>query len=159
VDQIELDALHGAVQIVNDELPLLRGTVAENVGYAAPEEDEEWLRLVAEACGLSDDPALAEAGLATRIEEQGANLPKGLRSRIVLARAVAVRPRLLLIDEPGLLMDPVSSAALERAVALSDATVLIVGSEHGAVPRVDRIWRLPEGRTEEPALQARLVSL
>ena len=159
IEQIELDALHAAVQIVSDDLPLLRGTVAENVGYAAPEEDEEWLRLVAETCGLSDDPALAEAGLETRIEEQGANLPQGLRQRIVLARAIAVRPRLLLVDAPGLLMDPVSNSALERAVALSDATVLIVGSEHGAVPTVDQIWRLPEGRTEGPVLSAKVASL
>jgi hypothetical protein len=57
------------------------------------------------------------------------------------------------------LMDPVSNAALERAVALSDATVLIVGSEHGAVPTVDRIWRLPEGRTEEPVTRSTMASV
>jgi ABC-type multidrug transport system fused ATPase/permease subunit len=114
------------------------------------------LSRVAEACGLTNDPAL-EAGLESRVEEQGANLSQGLRQRIVLARAIALRPRLLLVDEPGLLADPESIRALERAIDLVGATVLIVGSERGESLRVDRIWRLPEGRAESPKSESNLV--
>jgi ABC-type multidrug transport system fused ATPase/permease subunit len=154
--RIELDALHAAVQPVSAELPLLRGTVGDNVAYAVPDEDPEWLSRVAEACGLTNDPAL-EAGLESRVEEQGANLSQGLRQRIVLARAIALRPRLLLVDEPGLLADPESIRALERAIDLVGATVLIVGSERGESLRVDRIWRLPEGRAESPKSESNLI--
>ncbi len=147
--RIELDALHAAVQTVSAELPLLRGTVAENVGYAVPDEDPGWLAQVAEACGLTGDPGLA-AGLETRVEEQGANLSQGLRRRILLARAIALRPRLLLVDEPGLLADPGSRRVLERALDLVGATALIVAPERADPLRVDRIWRLPEGREERP---------
>ncbi len=148
IAKLELDSLHAAVQIVSPDLPLLRGTVGENVGYAAADDDPEWLQRVAQACGIVDDPALTLAGLETRVEEQAANLPQGLRQRIILARAIAIRPRLLLIDEPGLLADAVSTAVLDRALALSGATALVVGSEWGNRPHVDRIWRLPEGRVE-----------
>lgn len=150
IRRLELDSLHAAVQLVSAELPLLRGTVLENVAYAAPEEDPEWIARVAAACGLAGDPALAESGLETRVEERGANLPQGLRQRILLARAIALRPRLLLIDEPGLLADPTSCAALEQALALVGATVVLVGTEWGSPLRVDSIWRLPEGVVEKP---------
>ncbi len=150
IDQIELDSLHAAVQIVSAELPLLRGSVAENVGYAVSESDPEWIKLVASACRLSQDPALVESGLETRVEERGVNLPLGLRQRILLARAVAMRPRLLLIDEPGLLLDRGAREALEAALALIDATVLIAASDPAARPRVDKIYHLTDGRVELP---------
>ncbi len=151
IARIELDALHRAVQLVSTELPLLRGTVAENVGYAAPEESEEWLARVAEACGLMDDPALAQTGLDLRVDEQGANLSQGLRHRILLARAVAARPRLLLVDEPRLLAEPPSRTALVNAIALTGATVLIVADEAGPEPEVDQVWRLPVARVAAPS--------
>ncbi len=150
IARIELDALHRAVQLVSAELPLLRGTVAENVGYAAPEESEEWLTRVADACGLMDDSALAQTGLDLRVDEQGANLSQGLRHRILLARAVAARPRLLLVDEPRLLADPRSRTALVNAIALTSATVLIVADEAGPAPEVDQVWRLPAARVDAP---------
>jgi len=156
IARLELDALHAAVQVVSAELPLLRGTVGENVGYAAPDDDPDWLLRVADACGLTNDPAL-ESGLESRVEEQGANLSQGLRQRILLARAIAIRPRLLLVDEPGLLADPASRAALERAIELSEATVLVVGSEWGSPLRIDRIWRMPEGQEENPNESSNVV--
>ena len=159
VRKLELDSLHAAVQLVSAELPLLRGTVFENVAYAAPEEDPEWIQRVASACGLAGDPALAESGLETRVEERGTNLPQGLRQCILLARAIALRPRLLLIDEPGLLADPDSCAALERALELVGATGVLVGTDWGSPLRVDSIWRLPEGVVERPtALASNVVT-
>ncbi|MBY0400882.1 ABC transporter ATP-binding protein/permease [Myxococcota bacterium] len=147
---IELDSLHAAVQLVSTHLPLLRGTVGENVRYGSPGEDEAWIERVAATCGLFRDPALAELGLETRVDEQGANLPQGLRQRILLARAIAMKPRLLLVDEPGLLADAQSLEELERGLDLLEATVLIVGGRPGDGPQVDWIWTLPAGRAERP---------
>jgi ABC-type multidrug transport system fused ATPase/permease subunit len=150
IGRIELDSLHAAVQLVSAELPLLRGTVGENLRYGTPDEDSDWIDEVAAACGLARDPALADRGLETRVDEQGANLPQRLRERILLARAIAMRPRLLLVDEPGLLADPQSIQDLERGLDLLDATVLIVGNRPGDDLRVDWIWYFHDGRVEPP---------
>lgn len=150
VRSLELDSLHAAVQLVSGDLPLLRGTVSENLSYGMSDEDPSWLERVAEACGLIADPALGSLGLETRIEERGANLPHGLRRRIGLARALAVRPRLLLVDEPELLSDPSALDALEAALRISNATALIVGSERALPSAIDRVWHLPAGVVEIP---------
>lgn len=147
---VQLESLHRAVQLVAPELPLLRGTVAENVGYGAGLDDvgdpDEWVAAVLRACGLSGRSRLLPLGLDTRVEEQGQNLPHGLRARIALARAAAVGPRLLLVDDPAFALDPVAGKALQRVVGLLGATTLVVGrAEHAPLP-VDRVWRLsPRG--------------
>jgi ATP-binding cassette subfamily B protein len=150
---IKLDSLHEAVQLVSPLLPLLRGTVDENIGYAAAagEEDADWIESVIEACGLASDPLLLPDGLDTRVEEQAANLPHGLRARIALARAAAVRPRVLLVDEPAILDDPCALEALDNVLALTGATSLVVCSELGPKPIADRIVELVR-----PGLEAAL---
>ena len=148
---IKLDALHEAVQLVSPLLPLLRGTVDENIGYAAAagQEDADWIERVIEACGLASDPLLLlPDGLETRVEEQAGNLPQGLRARIALARAAAVRPRLLLIDDPAILGDPCALEALEKVLALTGATSIVVGSLRGPMCVVDRIVELVRARSE-----------
>lgn len=157
VRRIELDSLHAAVQLVSADLPLFRGTVGENVAYGASDGDEAWVERVAEACGLTRDPALAELGLETRVDEQGANLSPRLRQRLLLARAVAMRPRLILVDEPGLLSDADSVGALERGLDLLEATALVVGGPSEDGPRVDWIWRLPAGLVERPGRASNVI--
>jgi ABC-type multidrug transport system fused ATPase/permease subunit len=139
---LSLDALHDAVQLVSPELPLLRGSVADNVSYGAEDDDADWISRVAEACGLANEPALAE-GLATRVDERGANLSASLRARVALARAIAARPRLLLVDDAAFARDPAAGLALERALALHPATALVVGS--AGEPGFTQVWEIAAG--------------
>jgi len=141
IRELSLDAVHDAVKLVSPELPLLRGTLAENLGYGLDGEDETEVARAAAACGLLGDPSLPD-GLGTRIEEQGRNLPPGVRARVNLARAIAARPRLLLVDDPAFAADAAARATLARVVESLDATVLVTAPE-GAVPlATDREWRL-----------------
>jgi ABC-type multidrug transport system fused ATPase/permease subunit len=147
---LSLDALHEAVQLVSPELPLLRGSVAENVSYGAEGDDADWLESVARACGLVDDVALPE-GLATQVEERGVNLPAGARARLALARALAMKPRLLLVDDPAFGSDPGARAALARALELLPMTVLCVGVAGSFASESWREWAIPEQRSGAPA--------
>lgn len=136
-----LDAIYEAVQLVSPELPLLRGSVADNVSYGAEGDDSDWLELVALACGLATDPALPE-GLATRVDERGANLSAGLRARIALARAAALRPRLLLVDDAAFTHDAAAREALARVLALHPTTALVAAVEPIAGVEFAQTWVL-----------------
>ena len=149
LSKIRLDSLHEAVQLVSPLMPLLRGTVEANIGYAAGGvADAKWMESVVEACGLTLDPLLSPDGLEMRIDEQGANLPQGLRFRIALARAAAVRPRVLLVDDSAFLSDPEAIRALEAVFVLTGATALVVGTEGSSIPSMDRVVELV--RNESP---------
>ncbi len=145
---LSLDTLHEAVQLVSPELPLLRGSIVENVSYGAHEDDPEWIQQVAEACGLARKDA-GEDLLSARVEERGANLANGLRARVTLARALAMRPRLLLVDDPAFSADEEAAAALRKALELHPTTALIAASDASEMLRFDRVWRLQGGRAVE----------
>ena len=144
---VSLDSLHEAVQLVSPDLPLLRGSVAENLAYGLAEASPRGVAAAAALCGL-ESGVLLPRGLDTRIRENGENLPDGLRGRISLARAIAAGPRLLLVDDPVFQVDAEARAALQRALASTPATVLLVGREGDDLLAPDRIWRLGDGRIE-----------
>jgi len=141
IRDLSLDAVHDAVKLVSPELPLLRGTLAENLGYGVDEEDDEAVTRAAAACGLLAEPALPEH-LETQIEEQGRNLPPGVRARVNLARAIAARPRLLLVDDPAFSSDAVAQETLARVVEDLDATVVVATTEDVRLIDTNRVWRL-----------------
>ncbi len=142
VSSLRLDALHEAVQLVAPEVPLLRGSVGDNLSYGVDADDADWIAAVISACGLDEETRLLPDGLETRVEEGGQNLPHGLRARVALARAAAVRPRLLLVDDAAFVADPAAGAALERVVPLLGATTLVVAPEAKPPLSADRVWRL-----------------
>jgi ATP-binding cassette subfamily B protein len=139
---LSLDSVHEAVQLVAPELPLLRGTLAENLGYGLDTGADDDVLAAADACGLIEEPLALPDRLETRIEEQGRNLPPGLRARVALARAIASRPRLLLVDDPAFVSDAKARAALERVVATLNATVVVAAPEGSAPIAAQHVWRL-----------------
>jgi ABC-type multidrug transport system fused ATPase/permease subunit len=147
--KLKLACVESAVRLVSPELPLLQGSVGENIAYGADADASEWVERVADWCGLGAACEALPRGLDTRVEEKGGNLPAGLRARVALARALAARPRLLLIDDPLFAVDPEALAALRSALRHTEATCLLAGSDGAALPRLDRVWRLDAGRVRE----------
>ena len=141
---LSLDSLHESVQLVSPDLPLMRGSVADNLRYGVADEEDDWLERVAFACHLSGEPALAD-GLQTRVDERGSNLSAGLRARISLARALAMRPRLLLVDDPAFALGGAEADALRSALALHPTTALVVAPETSELLDFDRVWRVAGG--------------
>jgi hypothetical protein len=130
--------------------------VGDNLSYGVGADDDDWIAAVISACGLDRDARLPE-GLETRVEEGGQNLPHGLRARVALARAAAVRPRLLLVDDAAFVVDPEAGAALERILPLLGATTLVVGPEAKPPLPADRVWRLEGQRMGQARSEERML--
>lgn len=148
VTELSLSSVRETVMLVSPEVPLLRGTVAENIAYGVAEVDEAALRRVADLCNLRAQDDGLPRGLDTPVDEVGRNISNGLRARIALARAVLAGPKLLLIDEPVFSVDARAQEALERVLASVPATVILASSATDS-PAVDRVWRLEGGRAHQ----------
>jgi putative ABC transport system ATP-binding protein len=123
-------------------------TAAENV--AVPLELAGQATAAARAAEL-----LSAVGLAGRARHYPAQLSGGEQQRVALARAVALRPRLLLADEPtGNLDSTTGGQIVELLLGLRkefDATLMLVTHDHALTRHADRIVRLRDGRLEVPA--------
>ena len=113
-----------------------------------------------ELAGQADAPARAAAlleavGLAGRAHHYPAQLSGGEQQRVALARAVALRPRLLLADEPtGNLDSATGSQIIDLLLTLRrefQATLLLVTHDDALARHADRVVRLRDGRVEVPA--------
>ncbi|MGW5614489.1 ABC transporter ATP-binding protein [Streptomyces sp. NPDC003877] len=145
--------LRRAVVLVGQETPLFHGTLAENLRLAAPEADDDLLATTARRCGVD-----RIAPMDTLVGERGATLSGGQRARIALARALLVRPRVLVLDESTAHLDNTGDAQLAAALREEGRTTIVIAHRPATIRRADRIAVLEQGRITEEGTWEDLTS-
>ncbi|SDD36272.1 ATP-binding cassette, subfamily B [Glycomyces harbinensis] len=159
IRDLRLKNLRSVVTTAFEEATLFSMSVRENLALGRPDADrhdlEEALR-VAQAEFVYDLPY----GLDTRIGEQGLSLSGGQRQRLALARAVVVKPAVLVLDDPLSALDVHTEELVERALAqvLRDTTALVVVHRPSTVALADRVALLHEGRIAAFGKHSELMS-
>lgn len=145
--------LRRAVVLVGQETPLFHGTLAENLRLAAPEADDDLLAAAARRCGVDQS-----AAMDTLVGERGATLSGGQRARIALARALLVRPRVLVLDESTAHLDNTGDAQLAAALREEGRTTIVIAHRPATIRRADHIAVLEQGRITEEGTWEDLTS-
>jgi len=139
------DSVRRAIGVVAADVPLLRGSITDNVRYGDPDATDDEIDAVMRRCGLDEVVRSLPNGVKTRVGERGAMLSSGQRQRVALARALLTKPRLLLLDEADANLDPNAVLAIDRVVADYEGTVLQVTHRPERAARADVIWELADG--------------
>ncbi|WP_250001523.1 ABC transporter ATP-binding protein [Actinoplanes sp. M2I2] len=131
---------------VEQEAPVVPGTIRDNLLFSYPDATEEEVRSVLERVHLTDKVASLPQGLDTPLS--GAELSGGERQRIALARALVRTPAVLLLDEATAQVDALTEAALQDSVRerAQSAAVVTIAHRLSTVIEADRIIVLDNGR-------------
>lgn len=92
-------ALRKRVALVSQDITLFRGTLMENIRYAAPEASDAEVQAAIEQAQLSELISSLPMGLETPLGERGSQLSGGQKQRVAIARAILQQPAILILDE------------------------------------------------------------
>ncbi len=148
LEDLDLHQWRGMVGYVPQELALFHDTVRANVTLGDPRISEADVEESLKVAGAWDYVTKLPEGLDTVVGERGTRLSGGQRQRVALARALALKPKLLLLDEVTSALDPKSEQDIcKRIRALAGQVTIIAVTHRPALLAVaDEVWHLDSGR-------------
>ena len=160
VNRIPLSTLRSSIAMVPQDSFLFSMSLADNVAYGLPETDLERVREAAARAQLDKDLIELPGGYDTLVGERGVMLSGGQRQRTALARALALRPSILILDDTLSSVDAETEAAIQEGLSevFSGRTVVVVASRVSTVQDCDQIIVLDDGRIVERGTHGELLA-
>jgi len=155
-----LPELRAGIGYLEQDAPILAGTLRDNLCLAVPDAPDQQLEAVLALTRLDGLPARLPHGLDMPVGHRGVTLSGGERQRIALARALLRRPRLLLLDEATSQLDAANELALREVITrvAQTTTVLVIAHRLSTVTSADRILVMDAGRVRAAGTHAELLA-
>jgi ABC-type multidrug transport system fused ATPase/permease subunit len=158
---IPLRELRGRLGLLEQDAPVLNGTIRDNLLIADPGAADEALWLVLEQANIADEIARLPDQLDTSVLERGRGLSGGQRQRLALARAFLSRSELMLMDEPTAHLDRANEYDVMANLlqARGQRSLLVVAHRLSTVTTADQILVLRDGRIQATGTHTELMRM
>lgn len=148
IRDIQQDSLLAHIGITPQETILFSGTVRENICYGKPNAGEEEIIAAAKAAQAHDFIIKLPNGYDTSIVARGVNLSGGQKQRIAIARAILLKPEILILDDSTSSVDVATETKIQDALdeLIKNSTTFVVAQRISTVLRADKIIVIDRGK-------------
>jgi NHLM bacteriocin system ABC transporter ATP-binding protein len=158
IRSLDLGGLRRQIGVVLQSGGLRTGSLYENIaGTQSVSMGQAWE--AARLAALDVDIKAMPMGMYTHLSDAAAVLSGGQRQRLILARALASRPRILLLDEATSALDNQTQAIVSETLAALDRTCIVIAHRLSTIRKADRILVLNQGRIVESGTYEQLLAL
>jgi ABC-type multidrug transport system fused ATPase/permease subunit len=148
VRDVTLPSLRHEIGVISQDPFLFSATVRENITFGAPDLDQDEVERIARLAQAHEFVSELPDGYDTVIGERGITLSGGQRQRLAIARALAVDPRILILDDATASVDATTEARIRVGLreAMRNRTTLIIAHRLSTIALADEIVVLSDGR-------------
>lgn len=157
LNSLDLRSLRRHIGVVIQNGKLMMGSIFENITISAPwlGMDDAWE--AAEAAGIAQDIREMPMGMQTMISEGQGGVSGGQKQRLLIARALAPKPKVLMFDEATSALDNVTQKKVTEAITSYNCTRIVIAHRLSTIQSCDRILLLRNGKIAEDGTYDELI--
>ncbi len=158
IAKIDLESLRRKIGSVMQDGKLFLGDIYSNIVITAPQltMDEAWE--AAEIASIADDIRAMPMGMHTIICEGQGGISGGQKQRLMIARAVAPKPKILMFDEATSALDNITQKKVSEAIDSLKCTRIVIAHRLSTIQHADRIIYLDGGKIVEDGTYEELIA-
>ena len=158
INSLELKSLRKHIGVVTQNGRLFQGDIYSNIVIAAPNLKLKDAWEAAEIAGIDEDIRRMPMGMNTFISEGSGGISGGQKQRLMIARAVAPKPKLLILDEATSALDNITQKKVSEALDKMRCTRIVIAHRLSTIKQCDRILVLDGGHIVEDGTYEALVA-
>ena len=158
LQKLDMRSVRRQIGTVLQDGKLFSGSIFENIVISAPmlKLQEAWD--AAETAGIADDIRAMPMGMHTVLQEGGGTISGGQRQRLMIARAVAPKPKILMFDEATSALDNITQKKVSEALDRMRCTRIVIAHRLSTIKHCDRILVLDNGKIAEDGKYEELIA-
>jgi len=160
VKTIKRDSLRHGVVYVPQETTVFSGTIEDNISFMNPEITDEQIENSAKVAEIYDEIMKFPGGFKARVGERGLSLSGGQRQRLALARAILLKPKVLILDDVFSSLDLKTESLVLKNLRreMKGSTLLAISSRVPSISGFDKIAVFDEGKLAELGTHQELMA-
>lgn len=158
VSKLDSKSLHRQIGVVMQNGKLFSGSIYSNITVSAPQLTMEEAWEAASMAGIDEDIRAMPMGMHTVLSEGTGGISGGQKQRLMIARAIAPKPKLLLLDEATSALDNITQKQVSDSLNRMKCTRIVIAHRLSTIRECDRILVLDNGKIIEDGNYEELVS-